>query len=421
MDSPMVIDFEISDGNTENVPFWLRDVFDRALNTAGLRRNRSASDEAIASLIKVDVNQLVDKECSICYEAFLTKPNEFETTNNENVQTALNEQNLNLDSTFKNKLSKDYHYNLHTLKHTSKFNDPYFFFPTDVGGTSYSRFPQRNLSNMKKVTIEDQFPGYKGDEKTIKDNKIEQYKKDGHIAVKMPECEHIFGLSCIVEWLKANVSCPLCRKEVEANKNDPKRLKKETVEYNTVSNFNHEGTMVDHILNYSTDVFNPFRRPFNPSITPVTDSFMHQDWVTPPYQSLPNSSRDPSLVLPKRFPLMDSFGTSPRLSSIRRPTRDSRRVRRARPPNPNMGNNIPTTTTISVNTTTTTNNNNNDDNDTNNNNDDTNFNDELEGNEERRRRRSASNDSSRSARRVNFSPHTTNIDDLNDSTDSETL
>lgn len=35
-----------------------------------------------------------------------------------------------------------------------------------------------------------------------------------HYAVRLP-CNHIFGNSCIREWLKNNVSCPLCRREVE--------------------------------------------------------------------------------------------------------------------------------------------------------------------------------------------------------------
>ena len=37
---------------------------------------------------------------------------------------------------------------------------------------------------------------------------------DVHFAVKLPQCNHIFGRPCIVEWLQSNVSCPLCRREI---------------------------------------------------------------------------------------------------------------------------------------------------------------------------------------------------------------
>ncbi|KAF7951855.1 hypothetical protein EAE96_007153 [Botrytis aclada] len=35
-----------------------------------------------------------------------------------------------------------------------------------------------------------------------------------HEPSKMPNCGHIFGRDCIVEWLKNNDTCPLCRDEL---------------------------------------------------------------------------------------------------------------------------------------------------------------------------------------------------------------
>lgn len=374
MDSPLIVDFEVSNGDTNGIPFWLRDVFDRALDAAGLG-NRLASDNAIANLVKVDPTQLIDKECAICYDKFQMEKVEVK----ESLEQHDNEKRKELlqqDKEFKEKLRDEYGIQLECIFKSSTFKDPPLFLPTDVGCSMYSRFPQRNLSTFESVTMDDQFPGYSNDSTERKEKRIEQYKREGHIAVKMPECGHIFGLSCIVEWLKAHVSCPLCRKEVEARKNDPSVSRREDIEENVVANYNNESEIVEHLINHSTDVFRPFRRPFNPRITPVTDSYMDQNWATPPYQSRPIQSRDPSIVLPKRFPFPEPFGGSS-LSRLRRGSRESRRVRRARSMNDN------------------------------------------DEEQEARRRRSGSNESGRSARRVNFSPHTTNIDDLHDSSDND--
>ncbi|KAL6449816.1 hypothetical protein SBY92_000717 [Candida maltosa Xu316] len=283
-------------------------------------RKKSASEEAIASLEKVDVSKLSDRTCSICYEEF-EAPSGLGTTDEVPKSTSLGlkfDEVMQSDKAITDSLA-NYGLYREPISQTARFNDPSMFFPTDTGGALYSRFPQRNLSTFENVTNEDQFPGYKV--KSHVDTKLDQYKKGGHIAVKMPECEHVFGLPCIIEWLKANVSCPLCRKEVEARNDNPEKTRKETIQQNTRTNFNDPSDMVEHIINHSTDIFNPFRRPFNPSITPITDSSMHQEWSTPHYQSRV-FTRDPDLVMPRKIPFGDPF-VSRRSTTFRTRTQNS--------------------------------------------------------------------------------------------------
>ncbi|KAF5867662.1 putative ring finger protein [Botrytis fragariae] len=38
---------------------------------------------------------------------------------------------------------------------------------------------------------------------------------NSHKACTMPKCSHVFGRYCIIQWLKDNSTCPLCRDEVD--------------------------------------------------------------------------------------------------------------------------------------------------------------------------------------------------------------
>ncbi|RLV91550.1 Sporulation-specific protein 2 [Spathaspora sp. JA1] len=368
-----VIDFDINPISTSDIlPTWLRDVLERALGASGLTADttvKSASDEAISSLVKLDYSIIRDSECPICFESYKEGIKQAEKVDNprDNYVHDLNTYNMLLsnDCDLVQKLGEVGVF-IESKQESAKFNDPGLFFPTDLGGSHYSRFPQRNLSTLKIVREEDQFPGYKDKQQTEeeKEKRIKEFKREGHIAVKMPECGHIFGLSCIVEWLKSNVSCPLCRKEVEAKINDPKADSISTIK--TLHNFNSEESVSDHINNHSTDVFNPYRRPYNPAVTPITDSHLPQNWVTPYTQTKVNVT-DPDLVLPRKFPFFES---QVHAVPIRRRT-SFRTQRRRQPQQPQQ---------------------------------------RTPQQNETNQRSPQTNE-----RRVNFSPHTTNIGDLNDS------
>lgn len=315
-----IIDFDMeTDGLSDNndLPAWLRDMINRALTATGLRPKRHvASEDALESLIDVDIDSLEDQNCPICYDTYERKDvnaknHQDEELNlkkrrySEETYQKIVQQNQDLTA----RLARN-DINIESLTSQNQFNDPSLFFPSDEGSLHYSRFPIRNLSTLYEVTLNDQFPGYE-DEDKINQKKYRKHNKlqnDGHIPVKMPQCDHIFGKSCVIEWLKNNVSCPLCRKEVEAVKEDDPKLKKiESIINNSFYNFNDQRATVEHLSNHSTDVFNPYRRPFNSLITPLTDSYMHQDWAIPYDSNYTRvNAREPNLVLPRRFPFPES-------------------------------------------------------------------------------------------------------------------
>ncbi|CUM65052.1 uncharacterized protein PRCAT00002674001 [Priceomyces carsonii] len=331
-----IIDVDIDGANNNtDLPGWLRDVLDRALTASGLRLTKKlASKEAIESLEEVPISSLDSKECPICFEPYEEAkdqvPCDQDKQVKDKVKLAKNQQMMEENSRVIKELKQKYGiHGLQSLETAVQFNDPSLFLPVDEGALIYSRFPQRNLSTLEEANMEQILPGY-GTEFKDRDATLSEVEEERHIPVKMP-CNHVFGKTCLIAWLKNDVSCPLCRQEVSASRDsDPKTARLNDIRNNSFYNFNADReAVVDHMMNHSTDVFNPFRRPFNPSVTPLTDSFMHQDWVTSYNMNSPlrTDNRDPNLVLPKRFPFPETgfhpfpFPRRSRVRDLRRETR----------------------------------------------------------------------------------------------------
>lgn len=146
-----------------------------------------ASRRAIEKLERVSLKDLAEGEtnCPICFEPFEEPPND--------------EENWTEESATENR-----HENHRDDRPSSEILDPPVSTPTAM-----DEDPPVGDPNVMDEDPPESVPD-------VKQNNSSESSEDSHCPVNMP-CHHVFGFSCIKEWLGSNNTCPLCRTAVESH------------------------------------------------------------------------------------------------------------------------------------------------------------------------------------------------------------
>lgn len=280
-----------------NMSTWLSGLLERTFMGSPMRPSQKvASKDAIASLQEVSAGEIPNETCPICFEPYQASQNKKLKVGADVMENlACKELDVQISHL------EAYGVEVAPASSALKFRDPSIFMPVDYTGLVPVRFPQVNLYNGEVVTEGQMIPG------SAAKSPVSDTSTD-HVPVRIPKCHHVFGKPCIIEWLNSNVSCPLCRKEMESEEKDNRDNIRDTIrELCTFAFAPSAEDAITHLETRLSDIFNPYRRPWNPAVTPLTDSLMTQAWGTPSYPAhlVPTHAEipDPAITMARSLPL----------------------------------------------------------------------------------------------------------------------
>ena len=172
----------INESNDDNLQVLVRLATIIALRTisTSIKKASGVPDKVFESFRVCKLEELAeeDRKCPICYDAYI-EPAEVEK-----------------DGSVKERDAKE------SINSNGKR-------PMKDGKESQKKRRKSNADGQSSS-----YTSVLGDKESSKESSPAEDDKYVHVPVKMP-CGHVFGRTCLHEWLKTNNSCPLCRDKIK--------------------------------------------------------------------------------------------------------------------------------------------------------------------------------------------------------------